>query len=192
MMRENLRHRIVTIVTEEVFVAGRLKTRVGLVTLAHKREEVRELLEVGTPLPDVAKRLDVPYQALTKFLDQTEQAGLYARAREKAADLLATETLAIADDALGEVARDRLRVDARRWLAGRWDPARFADRAGVAVQVNLGDLHLTAVKASAEALTHEPDRPVYEPDTKGLTAQPAGADEAPKPRARRAPKAPRA
>lgn len=173
-------------------MAGRLKTRVGLVTLAHKRDEVRELLEAGTPLPDVAKRMDVPYQALTKWLDQTEQAGLYARAREKAADLLATETLAIADDVLGEVARDRLRVDARRWLAGRWDPARFADRAGVAVQVNLGDLHLTAVKASAEALTHEPDRPVHEPDTASLTSPAPEPDEVPEPRRRRAPKAPRA
>jgi hypothetical protein len=64
----------------------------------------------------------------------------YAHAREAQADLLAAEILAIADDSSGDiitdkdgntrldrefVARARLRVDSRKWLAGKLAPKKY-------------------------------------------------------------------
>lgn len=71
------------------------------------------------------------------FVDQ------YARAREVQADSLADEILHIADDSQFDVARDedgneivnmnhiqrdRLRVDARKWLAGKLRPKKYGDK----------------------------------------------------------------
>lgn len=71
-------------------------------------------------------------------------ADMYARAREEQADTLADEIVAIADEADvstsgdGEevrlqldataVARNRLRVDARKWVAAKLKPRKYGDR----------------------------------------------------------------
>ncbi|OZI26935.1 terminase [Bordetella genomosp. 9] len=67
----------------------------------------------------------------------------YARAREAQADKLAEEILSIADDGLNDtyvddegnkrtdhdvVARSRLRVDARKWLASKMAPKKYGDK----------------------------------------------------------------
>jgi hypothetical protein len=66
----------------------------------------------------------------------------YARAREAQADLLADEILSISDDTArdtidtenGErannewIARSRLRVDARKWLASKMAPKKYGDK----------------------------------------------------------------
>lgn len=67
----------------------------------------------------------------------------YARAREAQADLLAEEILQIADDGRNDtqvdddghvfvdhdvIARSRLRVDARKWLASKMAPKKYGDK----------------------------------------------------------------
>lgn len=67
----------------------------------------------------------------------------YARAKERQADLLADEILAISDDASRDytvtedgrsaldaehVQRSRLRVDSRKWLAGKLAPQKYGDK----------------------------------------------------------------
>jgi hypothetical protein len=67
----------------------------------------------------------------------------YARAREAQADYLADEILDIADDSqydlttdengreivnTNHIQRDRLRVDSRRWLAGKLKPKKYGDK----------------------------------------------------------------
>ena len=66
----------------------------------------------------------------------------YARAREAQADKLAEDILAIADDGSNDtyqtdngeqtnhdvIARSRLRVDARKWLAGKMAPKKYGDK----------------------------------------------------------------
>jgi hypothetical protein len=67
----------------------------------------------------------------------------YAHAREAQADLLAAEILAIADDSSGDIiidkdgrtrvnnefiARARLRVDSRKWLASKMVPKKYGNR----------------------------------------------------------------
>lgn len=73
------------------------------------------------------------------FLEQ------YARAREQQADKLAEEILAIADDGTNDtymtengkatnhdvIARSRLRVDARKWLASKMAPKKYGDKVAI-------------------------------------------------------------
>lgn len=74
----------------------------------------------------------------------------YARARELQADTLADETLDIADDGRNDwmlrnaednpgyqfngeaVARSRLRVDTRKWVAGKLAPKKYGDKQTIA------------------------------------------------------------
>ncbi len=51
----------------------------------------------------------------------------YAHAREAQADALADDILAIADDD-GDPKDKRVRIDARKWLAGKLKPAVYGDR----------------------------------------------------------------
>lgn len=67
----------------------------------------------------------------------------YARAREEQAEALADEIVAIADDKTGDlrfdaegneipdkefIARSRLRVDARKWVASKLKPKKYGDK----------------------------------------------------------------
>jgi len=55
----------------------------------------------------------------------------YARARETQADVLAEEIIEIADrpkEEKGAVDRDRLKVDARKWYAGKLRPKVYGDK----------------------------------------------------------------
>lgn len=75
--------------------------------------------------------------------DKTEFQQQYARAREVQADRLAEEILEIADDSSRDtykdedgndridhevVARSRLRVDSRKWLASKMAPKKYGDK----------------------------------------------------------------
>lgn len=54
----------------------------------------------------------------------------YARAKEEAAELFAEDILSIADGESedSDVQRDRLRVDARKWIASKLKPKKYGDR----------------------------------------------------------------
>jgi hypothetical protein len=77
---------------------------------------------------------------LTEHPDFAEQ---YTRAREAQADKMAEEILQIADDGMNDtyvdadgkvlvdqdvIARSRLRVDARKWLASKMAPKKYGDK----------------------------------------------------------------
>ena len=127
--------------------------------------KVEELLEKALPIETICKDLGVSKKALYDWLDAPEQAGLFTRARARAADHLAVETLAIADDVAEDqaaIAKARLRTDTRKWLASKWNAAQYGDSKGVQVNLNLADLHLQAVKVV---------KPVHEPDTLTLEAE---------------------
>lgn len=78
-----------------------------------------------------------PEHAKALFIDQ------YARAREVQADALAEEILEISDEStydsfvdadgktvvnMEHIQRDRLRVDSRKWLAGKLRPKKYGDK----------------------------------------------------------------
>lgn len=52
----------------------------------------------------------------------------YARAMEQRTEAMAEETLEIADNLLGDPARDRLRVDTRKWLMSKMAPKKYGDK----------------------------------------------------------------
>ena len=63
----------------------------------------------------------------------TEFSTQYARARDAQADLLAEQTIEIADDPKSgvdavSVAHARLRIDARKWYAGKVAPKKYGDK----------------------------------------------------------------
>ncbi len=76
-----------------------------------------------------------------------ERAAAYAVARDRRADVMAEELLAIADADPGKnaqgavdpaaVAHQRLRVDARKWVASKLAPRRYGERVEVDARVNV-------------------------------------------------------
>ena len=75
----------------------------------------------GLPLPD--------YSTIAEWLREDDNlAQQYARAKEDQADYLAEELVEIADNATGDYNRDRLRLDARKWVAAKLKPKKYGDK----------------------------------------------------------------
>lgn len=100
---------------------------------------LRAILRDNDDLPDAS----TIFKWLRVFPDFAHQ---YARAREAQADTLADEILAIADDGKNDtyidadgkvrvdqdvIARSRLRVEARKWLAAKMAPKKYGDKVEV-------------------------------------------------------------
>ena len=104
-----------------------------------------ERISQGQSLAEIANISGMPKQ-ITVFRWLRDIDGfrsLYARAREEQAETLAAEIISIADDAKNDtwidnngtvrvnqevVARSRLRVDARKWVASKLLPRVYGDR----------------------------------------------------------------
>jgi transposase len=149
-------------------MAGQPKKKADLAKLkVEGKEKIEELLEQGKPLDGICKIMGISRKALYEWLDAPEQSGLLTRTRARAADNLAASTLAIVDDVAEEanaIAKARARVDARKWVASKWDPAKYGDSKGMSVNIDLGQLHLQAVKIV---------KPSQQPDTMTLEADAA-------------------
>lgn len=103
-----------------------------------------ERLANGESLNMICKGDDMPAQSTVfKWLSEKKEfSEKYARARESQADVLFDEILAIADSQEGDVYikdgveftnhdvinRARLRVDARKWMAGKLRPKVYGDK----------------------------------------------------------------
>lgn len=108
-------------------------------------DEICERLSNGESLRNICREEGKPSQSmifrwLTKNEGFREQ---YAHAREAQAELLAAEILEIADDGKNDtyvdedgnrrtdqdvIARSRLRVDARKWIASKLKPKVYGDK----------------------------------------------------------------
>lgn len=109
-------------------------------------DKICALISEGYSLRAIAKQQGMPSPALVcKWLAEDENAKFreqYARAREAQADYLFDEILDIADSQEGDVytkdgvefvnhdaiARARLRVDARKWMAGKLRPKVYGEK----------------------------------------------------------------
>lgn len=106
-------------------------------------DQVCELTVECVPQRTIAKKIGVSWATFAKWLNddpaRTEQ---YARAREAQADTFVEDILSIADDGINDkyvddngnervdqdvIARSRLRVDARKWLASKMAPKKYGD-----------------------------------------------------------------
>jgi hypothetical protein len=110
-------------------------------------DRICEQLTEGLSLRKICLAEDMPccstvYKWLTKVPEFAEQ---YAHARESQADTLADEIIDIADDGSNDwmgdkddedgtqyngdaVARSRLRVEARKWVAAKLKPKKYGDK----------------------------------------------------------------
>lgn len=130
-------------------MAGHIKRR----TIASNLDKVGEtvLLEKiasGLTMAGLARELKISnlslYHWIRKDPDREER---FKQARAIAADQWADECLDIADASDSQSANaDRLKIETRKWLAGIAAPDKFQAKPTTAVQVNVNQLHLDALR----------------------------------------------
>lgn len=97
-------------------------------------------------LENIAQDCGVSRGSLVKWLSSDAHNAVYARAREAQADKMAEDILSIADDGKSDtyvdadgkvctdqevIARSRLRVDARKWLASKMAPKKYGEKLAI-------------------------------------------------------------
>jgi hypothetical protein len=95
------------------------------------RDTVRRVIYASDERPAVEERLN--------------------NARAAGASILVEEAQAIADSAAPNrdaIAKARMQVDIRTWIAGKNNRAQFGDQKSVGLTINIGQLHLDALRRS--------------------------------------------
>lgn len=91
-------------------------------------EVVGQRVMEGDTLKRIARDWQVPVMQFIHWISSDpERFAIYEAALRIRADEMIGETLTIADDATGDVARDKLRIDTRVKLSAYFDRARFGD-----------------------------------------------------------------
>ena len=104
------------------------------------------MLEVGKSQTQICYELGIGRRALEQWIEDTDPT-IIARARAKAADALAVETLAIADSmADSNPQRDVQRIRTRQWLAERWDQKTYGLQKAAQININVQDLRMAALR----------------------------------------------
>ena len=101
-------------------------------------EEIFERMSEGEALRNILMDDDMPStQTFYRWIDEDEnKSKQYARASRKRADAIFEGVLDIADNNTADrcsdnavaVQRDRLRVDARKWIASKLNPKKYGDK----------------------------------------------------------------
>lgn len=111
------------------------------------KDQIQTLFEAGVSETRICVQLGVSKKALTEWLDRPENEGFLSRVRARAADHLVSQTIEIADETdIEEVQKARVRIQARQWVAERWNPAAYAQNKMPSVTVNLANLRLDALR----------------------------------------------
>ena len=110
-------------------------------------DEIFERLAQGQSLVKITAYKNMPsYRTVTRALAIPENNQLrdrYTKAREDAADVLAEEIIDIADASPGvtehgvdngAVNHQRLRVDARKWVAAKLKPRKYGERVDMSIE----------------------------------------------------------
>jgi len=126
---------------------GRPKMRRDLELLEDLPEDmVFAMFEAGKPISAICYELGIGRRALEKWMEENDRDDMIARARAKAADELACETLAIADNTDPEhAAHARVRIQTRQWLAEKWKPSVYGAKQAQ-VQINIGSMRMDALR----------------------------------------------
>lgn len=133
-------------------MAGTPKRRAELAKLRAGLDEFCELLLAGKTDKQACAEFGVNIGVLYKLMQEDSEAcAALARARKAGAIAMASETVDIADelelDTLADPVRvANARISTRQWLAARRNREELGDSPKVAVQLNIADMHLTALK----------------------------------------------
>ena len=117
-------------------------------------ESLCEHVTDGGHMADYCKERGIEYTTMLKWLNADPlRSEMYARAREDRADKIADEIVAISDEVevaarydgedvklaldAAAVARNRLRVDARKWVASKLKPRTYGDKLDLTAEVGI-------------------------------------------------------
>ena len=104
------------------------------------------MFEAGKSQTQICYEMGIGRRALEQWIEDTDPT-IIARARAKAADKLAVETLDIADSmADSNPQRDVQRIRTRQWLAERWDQKTYGLQKAASVNINIQDLRMAALR----------------------------------------------
>ena len=106
------------------------------------------MIEAGKTYTQICLDMGISRKALERWIDNNDPDGdKIARARARAADELVTETLSIADTSDPEhSAHTRVRIQARQWVAERWNRKAYGTQSGPQITVNIQDMRLAALR----------------------------------------------
>jgi len=104
------------------------------------------MFEAGKSQTMICYELGIGRRALEQWIEDTDPT-IIARARAKAADKLAVETMSIADSmADSNPQRDVQRIRTRQWLAERWDQKTYGLQKAQQININVQDLRMAALR----------------------------------------------
>lgn len=125
----------------------------------------------GGNIAELARERAFTYSALRQWIEaDAARAAAYARAREDRSDTLADEIVAISDELAVEEVRDadgnkiglkldatavqrnRLRVDARKWVAAKLKPRVYGEKLDVTAAVTIKDVSDDQLRERASVL----------------------------------------
>ena len=128
-------------------MAGRPKFKQDMELLEELPDDmIVSMLEVGKSQTMICYELGIGRRALEQWIEDTDPT-IIARARAKAADKLAVETMTIADSmADSNPQRDVQRIRTRQWLAERWDQKTYGLQKAQQININIQDLRMAALR----------------------------------------------
>ena len=108
-------------------------------------ERICEMLARGHSMAEICRRKDMPAESTVyKWLAEGGAfSERYAHAREQQADLYADEIIKIADDCTPtheEIAKARVRIDARKWKAARLAPKKYGEKSELDMKSSDGSM----------------------------------------------------
>lgn len=129
-------------------MVGNPKRRQDVAFLNQMPEEmIFSMVESGKSIANICIELGISKRALDDWIEENDHGAMITRARTRAADLLACETIEIADSmADSNPQRDVQRIRTRQWLAERWDQKTYGLQKAQQVNINIQDLRLSALR----------------------------------------------
>ena len=105
------------------------------------------MVESGKSIGDICIELGIGKRALDDWIEENDHGAMITRARTRAADLLACDTIKIADSmADSNPQRDVQRIRTRQWLAERWDQKTYGLQKAQQININVQDLRMAALR----------------------------------------------
>lgn len=110
-------------------------------------EMIFSMVEAGKSIANICIDLGISKRALDDWIEENDHGAMIARARTRAADLMACETIEIADGMdVDHAQRDVQRIRTRQWLAERWDQKTYGLQKAASVNINIQDLRMAALR----------------------------------------------
>jgi hypothetical protein len=129
-------------------MAGTPKRRKDVAFLNEMPEEmIFSMVESGKSIADICIDLGIGKRALDDWIEENDHGAMITRARTRAADLMACDTIKIADGMdVDHPQRDVQRIRTRQWLAERWDQKTYGLQKAQQITINVQDLRMAALR----------------------------------------------